>query len=90
MSKGIWLITFGFVLHASSRCIACPYCDSDIGREVRAGIFNGDFAINAGLTLLPFSFFILIVGLIHFGLPWRTTNKSGHEQEDGHPRLEED
>ena len=50
--------------------LACPYCGSEIGKRVWAGIFNGDFWINAGLTLLPVPVLLGIVALIHFGLPW--------------------
>lgn len=35
-----------------------------------AGIFNEDFASNAALTLLPVPVLLLIVALIHFGIPW--------------------
>ncbi|TWT51555.1 hypothetical protein [Allorhodopirellula solitaria] len=49
---------------------ACPYCDSDVGREVAAGIFNGEFAFNAVLTLLPIMVLMVIVAAIHFGTPW--------------------
>lgn len=55
---------------------ACPYCDSEVGREVSAGIFNGDFWTNTVLTLLPIPVMLLIVGLIHFGLLWPTRRES--------------
>lgn len=48
---------------------ACPYCQSEIGQEVSAGIFNGDFWRNAVLTLLPVPVLLLIVAAIHFGFP---------------------
>lgn len=51
---------------------ACPYCDSEVGRQVSAGIFSGDFWTNTVLTLLPIPVMLLIVALIHFGLPWPT------------------
>lgn len=50
--------------------LACPYCESEIGRQVWAGIFNGDFWGNAALTLLPIAVLLLIVILIHFGPTW--------------------
>lgn len=49
---------------------ACPYCNSEVGKEVFAGIFNRDFGNNLLLTLLPLLLLLLIVLLIHFGLPW--------------------
>lgn len=51
---------------------ACPYCDSEVGRRVSAGIFNSDFLANTFLTLLPIPVMVLIVALIHYGLPWPT------------------
>jgi hypothetical protein len=40
---------------------ACPFCNSTTGEQVRAGIFNGAFAANAGLVLLPFPFLLALV-----------------------------
>lgn len=54
----------------ASPLLACPYCESDVGKEVAAGIFNDDFAHNALLTLLPVPLLLFIVALIHFGFPW--------------------
>jgi hypothetical protein len=48
---------------------ACPYCESDVGREVAAGIFNDQFALNSVLTLLPIAILSIIVWFIHFGTP---------------------
>ncbi|WP_145359579.1 hypothetical protein [Alienimonas californiensis] len=50
--------------------VACPYCDSEVGKQVWAGIFNDDFWLNGVLTTLPIPVLLLIVGMIHFGLPW--------------------
>ena len=49
---------------------ACPLCVSETGERVRAGIFNADFGTNLAVTVLPFSVFLAIVALIHFGWPW--------------------
>lgn len=46
---------------------ACPFCDSEIGQRVSAGIFNADFLSNALLTLLPIPVLLMIVGVIHYG-----------------------
>ena len=46
---------------------ACPYCDSDIGREVAAKIFDGEFAVNAVQILLPFPFLLGLVAAVHLG-----------------------
>ncbi len=52
---------------------ACPLCESESGERVRAGIFNADFGYNIAVTVLPFSVFLAIVALIHFGWPWAKT-----------------
>ena len=57
------------VLGASSAW-ACPFCESETGERVRAGIFNADFGYNLAVTVLPFSVFLAIVALIHSGWPW--------------------
>ena len=54
----ILVMALGLIMLVAATCQACPYCDSEIGVQVRAGIFNGDFLLNAGLTLLPLSAFL--------------------------------
>ena len=49
---------------------ACPICHSETGKEVRAGIFDENFAFNLFGSLLPFPIFLGIVAAIH-GLPAR-------------------
>lgn len=45
---------------------ACPYCDSDIGRQVAAGIFDASFLWNATLVGLPIPILLALVLLIRF------------------------
>jgi hypothetical protein len=52
----------GMILPASSAW-ACPYCQT--AREVRAGIYDEDFAYHLGVTLLPFGVFLGIAAAIH-------------------------
>lgn len=59
---------------------ACPHCDSEIGRQVRAGIFNEHFWSNLALTLLPVPILVGIVALIHFGIPWTRKAEDKHSQ----------
>jgi hypothetical protein len=66
------------VVVQSSSALACPFCESETGQQVRAGILNADFCGNLLLTLLPFPVFLAIIALIHFGLPWpRTVSRQG-------------
>lgn len=50
--------------------MACPYCESEIGHQMSAGIFNEHFWTNMADLLLPISILLIIVALIHFGVPW--------------------
>ena len=44
---------------------ACPFCDSQIAEQVRAGIFNADFGYHLAVSLAPFPVFIGILLLIY-------------------------
>ena len=55
------------VLAGASTASACPYCDTSIGQQVRAGIFNSDFGYNLAVTLSPFPVLLAIVAVIYFG-----------------------
>ena len=70
---------FMIVLVASATASACPVCDTETGRDVRAGIFDGAFGRNVSLTLLPFPVLLAVVAMIHFGLP--TTGRTSRRQE---------
>ncbi|MFH5804715.1 hypothetical protein [Alienimonas sp. DA493] len=66
----VWGATSALALAWSPAAVACPYCDSKVGKQVWAGIFNEEFWLNGLLTTLPIPVMALIVGVIHFGLPW--------------------
>lgn len=42
------------IVVAAGRAGACPLCDSETGRAVRAGVFDGSFLANLGVLLAPF------------------------------------
>lgn len=69
MSRFLWLWLALWPTVLTSTAWACPLCDSETAKEVRAGIFNSDFASTALLTLLPFPILLSMVGLIYFGAP---------------------
>ena len=48
---------------------ACPQCRAGIARQVRAGIYDDQFAFNVFATLMPFGIFLGIAAAIHFGVP---------------------
>lgn len=43
---------------------ACPVCDRETGREVRAGIFDEDFAANLVAAAAPFGVFLGLTAAI--------------------------
>ena len=53
-----------------SSAAACPFCESETGQQVKAGIFNDQFWGNVLLTLIPFPILVAIVALIYFDVPW--------------------
>lgn len=60
----VWVL-----LLLASSAPACPLCESETGRQVRAGIFDDNLGKNVVLTLLPFPVLAGIVALIYYGPP---------------------
>jgi uncharacterized paraquat-inducible protein A len=58
-----------FVFVSAASAAACPVCESETGKRVRAGIFSDRFAADAALILLPFPVLAGLVALIHYGFP---------------------
>lgn len=71
--KSLLHATGGLVIPLLSACraLACPFCESETGQQVRAGIFNDQFWANVVLTLLPFPILLTIVALIYFDVRWQ-------------------
>jgi len=63
-------VVFVAVLVFASAASACPFCESETGQQVKAGIFNDQFWMNVLLTLLPFPILLAIVALIYFDVSW--------------------
>ena len=68
---------------AVSAAPGCPICSTGTGQQVRAGIFDGNFARNAVATLLPFPFLLGTVAAIHFGWPQRRRQGRGGGRPSG-------
>jgi hypothetical protein len=49
----------------ATQASACPLCDSETGREVRAGIFGDHFGRTLAGVLAPFPVFVLVVAGLH-------------------------
>jgi hypothetical protein len=78
--KMIWniLLASWLSLAASGVAVACPVCDASTGQQVRAGIFDGNFASTLVAVLVPFPIVLTCVAMIHFGWPsWRIVNRRG-------------
>ncbi len=54
---------------AAATAHACPLCDSDRAEEVRAGLFDDQFARNLAASVLPFTLLAGLVAAVHFGGP---------------------
>lgn len=59
---------------------ACPVCNTDTGRQVRAGIFDDHFLTTLLAVIAPFPILLLLVAGLHFVLPTRVGHK-GHAEE---------
>lgn len=53
------------LLAAPATLSACPVCDTATGREVRAGIFGGDFFPTLFAILAPFPVLLVLVVVIN-------------------------
>jgi hypothetical protein len=57
------------LLATGSPAMACPYCDSEVGKQVAAGIFSDAFGWNVVSVMSPIAILLLIVLFIHYGSP---------------------
>jgi hypothetical protein len=75
----------GLSLLCASIAAACPLCHTDLGRQVRAGIFGADFWSNLFFVLLPFPIFLSLAAALHYGFGRRTPNAKGAEPTESKP-----
>jgi hypothetical protein len=66
-AKSSILGAIGLSSVCASIAAACPLCHTDLGRQVRAGIFGSDFWSNLLFVLLPFPIFLLLAAALHYG-----------------------
>lgn len=59
------------VLVLPSVASACMVCNTELGHQIRHGVFDGHFASTAVAVLLPFPLFVLAGAAVHFGVPSR-------------------
>jgi hypothetical protein len=57
--------------------VACPWCESQTGRSVQAGIFNDTFLSNLALLLCPFVIVLAVVTVI-YGFPGKAPHGPLH------------
>ena len=65
------------LLATSAPAGACPVCDRETGRQVRAGLVDEDLGLNVLATALPFGIFLGVAAALHFGLPVGRGGPSG-------------
>ena len=75
----------GVSLLCASIAAACPLCHTDLGRQVRDGIFGADFWPNLLSVLLPFPIFLSLAAALHYGFGRRTPNGKGSEPTETEP-----
>jgi hypothetical protein len=69
----------GVSLLCASIAAACPLCHTDLGQQVRDGIFGADFWSNLFSVLLPFPIFLSLAAALHYGFGRRAPNAKGAE-----------
>lgn len=71
----------------ATTAMACPFCVTETGQQVRAGIFNEYFWANLMVTLLPFPVLLAAVAVLYFGPPWplRASASGNHDAAYGQP-----
>jgi len=79
-----FLLSLAVVFFGQASAWACPYCQSDLGREVAARIFNQDFAWNGLLVLSPLFILLGLVLLIHYGWPGSGSSSGNESRFSGH------
>jgi hypothetical protein len=52
---------------SATPAFACPFCDSVVAEQVRAGIFDSDFLYHLAASAAPFPILIGVVAYIYFG-----------------------
>jgi hypothetical protein len=69
----------GVSLLCASIAAACPLCHTDLGRQVRDGIFGAGFWSNLFFVLLPFPIFLSLAAALHYGFGRRAQNSKPTE-----------
>ncbi len=64
----------------TSAAYGCPFCHTQTGQQVHAGIFNSSFGFKLLAMALPFPVFAAVVAWLHFGIPKRYTASQGEEE----------
>jgi hypothetical protein len=81
----------GVSLLCASIAVACPLCHTDLGQQVRDGIFGADFWSNLFFVLLPFPIFLSLAAALHYGFGRRTPNaKTAEPTETKHADIVEE
>lgn len=77
----VWPAIIGLMNAFLAEATACPMCHSDLGKQVRQGIFDHQFGFNLLATLLPFSILLFLAVAIYCGL-WPFTRNPMQRRDD--------
>lgn len=58
----------GALLLLATAASACPLCDTETGRQVRADLLAADFAVTLLSVIAPFPVLLLLVAALHHGM----------------------
>jgi hypothetical protein len=73
-------------LAAETAVLGCPVCDSEQGKEVRAGVFDEQFGSNLMRVLLPFPIAAGVLGTAYVLLPTPRRRDGGGDRRTGAKR----
>jgi hypothetical protein len=65
------IFSFLFLIVISLPTVACPLCNSNTAKDVRASIFGPDLSFNLFVTIFPFLIFGTIVFFIYRGINFK-------------------
>jgi hypothetical protein len=66
MHPGHFLAALLLQATLATAATACPWCQTEVGRQVGAQVFDADFLSTAALLALPFPVLLAFIALMYF------------------------
>lgn len=77
---------------ATTMVLACTVCETDLGQQIRAGIFDGHFWPTLVAVLAPFPILLVAAALVPAAIGIRPAakkpNQDPHEHDDKQPQRQ--